>query len=280
MIVRLPSSYLQHRASTGRLSSGVDSDSDPEKGRKKHLQMQNIPPRLRDIFVAPPGYLMVGGDHQAIEWCLFCWVGATLCHSQFHRELLERFMRDELDPHQHLARTFYQKPEVSLKERKTAKPYTYGLLYMGSPDGVADDQGHPHEMGRRMGVAHKIAFRPKPVWDTLLMRAKRLKYVQTPLGFRRYFWGYEPKATEIIATEIQGTAGDLHKWLLLDIAKGLKPKWELLTVGHDSDVLLVPESEAGDAAIWLKARLEQPIPFLNNQPFKAEIKVGPNWRTV
>jgi DNA polymerase I-like protein with 3'-5' exonuclease and polymerase domains len=282
LILRVQTQMNQHRTDTGRLSSGVDATADPEKGRRKKQQLQNIPPRLRDMFVAPLGYSLTGADFKAIQWCIFMWRAAKELHSQFHQKLLDDFLRDPKtnDPHSYLARTFYGKQEIAIEERKTVKPYTYGLLFMGSPGGVADDCGDPREMGVRMSKAHMAAFHPKPLWDFLVKECKRQKYVQTPLGFRRYFWHWDPKATEVIATEIQGAEADLMKLVLLSLAQDLDPRWEILTSTHDSYLILHPTEDTARVREYVAAKMEQPIPFFDGQKWLADVKTGQNWRQV
>mgnify|MGYP003577638465 CR=1 FL=1 len=111
------------------------------------------------------------------------------------------------------------------------------------------------------------------------------KYVETPLGWRRYFWGSKPSPTEILGTKVQGTAADLCKYVANDVVKNLPPQArmvspEWLTTTHDSLLIQVLKEAAGQYSTWLRAKMEQPIPWLDRRQWRADVKVGPDWRSV
>jgi DNA polymerase I-like protein with 3'-5' exonuclease and polymerase domains len=136
--------------------------------------------------------------------------------------------------------------------------------------------------------AHEKAFRVGPWQQSVLAQVKKRKYVQTPLGWRRYFWAWNPKPTEVIATLVSGTAADLCKVVLASIFCKLPgtvfhdlPKgWEVSTTLHDSVMLMVPESDSGVAPRWLRAQMEQPISWLDGRSWRCDVKVGKNWMEV
>lgn len=289
-LVWVPTRYSQHRAETGRLSSGLDPN-DPDKGigRKKVQQLHNVPRALRDMYVAPPGKVLVGADSSAVEWVVFMHLGAEINDPPgYHRGLLDRFALppqdpEHLDPHRYLAQVWHGVPSqstVTREDRQTCKPYTYGLLFMGSPRGVADSVGHRWDVGERIAEAHARAFKTKPVWDAIIDEAKRTKQIRTLGGWVRYFWDWNPKPTEVIATKIQGSAADLHKYILIRIAREKPPTWDILTFTHDNDVLMVPEEDEQEARRRLAEWTQMPIPFFGGRGFPAEVKSGKNWRQV
>lgn len=292
----MPTSYGLHRTTTGRLASGID-DSDPDKGIKgrKIQQIQNFPKKIRDAFVADEGYAFVGADSAGIEWAIAIYLASKVnVPSGFHLEILDRFQRGEFDPHRYLASKVFNVPEeeVSGAMRNTAKPYTHGRTFLGSERGLAREAGHPEAVGLRVCNAHHEAFKLKQWQDYELDLVKRRRYVQTPLGWRRYFWEPKPKPQEILGTKVQATAADLCKWILASISFSyerwvsegrwiVEPQgWEMLTSTHDSMLLHVPQEEVSEASSWLKATMEQPIPWLDNRSWRASVKVGQNWRQV
>lgn len=279
-IVRLPTQYSQHRTDSGRLSSGMD-DSDADKGgkRKKVQQLQNVPRKIRDMFVAAPGHVLVAADYKAIEWGDMMWYGTKLPMSLgFHYNLLQKFHAGELDPHKFLASVFYSLPErqVTKRQRDTVKPYTYG--YWQTAISVGRRSGHSDTVARQIGEAHEAAFRMNPIRKWMLDYVRKHKYAETALGFRRWFWEWNPKPEEVFAHFGQGTAADLIKWITLKMVKDYP--WEMLTETHDNIVTQVPEVDAGDAAHKLQEIMEQPIPWMDDHSWRVDIKVGRNWREV
>jgi DNA polymerase I-like protein with 3'-5' exonuclease and polymerase domains len=128
---------------------------------------------------------------------------------------------------------------------------------------------------------HEEAFRVGYWQKFLKEQTKRRHYVETPLGWRRYFWAYEPKLPEVLATRISATAGDLLKWILVRMFSDWPhPTWEMWTTTHDSVILHVPTQDIPDAAVWSKTAMEQPIPWLGGRSFRTDAKSGHTWKEV
>jgi DNA polymerase I-like protein with 3'-5' exonuclease and polymerase domains len=276
-IVRLGTTYMQHRTDSGRLSSGMDKDE--TKGKKqKQMQLQNVPRKIRDMYVAEPGYVLVGADFSAIEWVVMMWYASKLPNSgKFHQERLEWFAEGG-DPHRLLAASLYQKPEAAVRksERQFVKPWTYG--YWTNAASVGARIGINMADSNRVGAAHERTFRMEEVRVWMVTQAKKRKHAQTALGFTRYMWEWNPKPEEVFAHFGSGTAADLCKLVLLDIFR--TSRWEMLTTTHDSIVLHVPEGEADEAAKYLREKMTAPRRGLEGLPLRCEVKVGKNWREV
>jgi DNA polymerase I-like protein with 3'-5' exonuclease and polymerase domains len=250
------SAYAQHRAETGRLSSGVNN-SDPEKvGKEKVQQSQNIPKRLRDAFVTLPGFALVGGDWNAIQWGLAMWCAAKLETDRYHLDLLDAQQRGEMDPHSFLASVYAEVPVEEIGKgdprRRTCKGYTFGYLFGGTPRGLARKVGHPERVGLRVCAAHDRAFRAQHWREWTVTEATRKHHIQTPLGWRRYFWGWKPKGEEILASIIQALEADLLKWTKKSVAEALPKYWTLYTSTHDFLGLQVPETDVQHAVAFLR----------------------------
>jgi hypothetical protein len=109
-----------------------------------------------------------------------------------------------------------------------------------------------------------------------------MRYVETPLGWRRWFWGLDPKSTEILATLIQAAEADLMKWTLASIPRGTARPFDyrLMTTTHDSIMIDAPEKDADMAATFLRGKLEQPVPWLDGRSWRCKVKIGGDWRKV
>lgn len=278
---RMPTQYSLHRTSTGRMSSGT-ADDDPEKKRKQQ-QLQNVPRKLRDAIVPDPGYIMVGGDWSGIDWCIAMWLFAKYKPDGPYMELLERAQRGELDAHRYLASFAFDvvEDQVTSKQRKTCKPYTHGRTFGGSPNGLAAEVGHPQRVGQLVCRAHDRAFQTEEPRNRIYEEAKRKHYVQTPLGWRKYFWDWKPKHQEVIGILVQAIAtGDLLKWTYLRLCQQPLVGFELLTCTHDSFLGQILIDRGEEARHWLKGQMEQPVPWLDNRTWRADVKTGYSWKEV
>jgi DNA polymerase I-like protein with 3'-5' exonuclease and polymerase domains len=248
--------------------------------------LQNVPKSLRDIIVAEPEKVLVNADLVGIEWALSMWFASKHDTDGFHLTILDKFQAGDFDPHRYLASVAFNIPEVDVtdEQRRVCKAYTHGRTYLGSPRTLARNAGHSDATGLKVCEAHERAFRVAPWQQALLAEVKKKHYVQTPLGWRRYFWSWDPKPTEVIATLVSGTAADLLKVVLGTIFAELPRGWEVLTSTHDSVMLMVPEvcerAPEHEASWWLKGRMEQPIPWLDGRTFRCDVKIGTNWAQV
>jgi DNA polymerase-1 len=258
--------------------------SDPDKGlRRKVHQLQNIPRKLRDAFVPDLGHVMIGGDWAGIEWAIAMWFCSKVGEpAGYHEDLLDRFQSGLFDPHRFLAAKAFgvSEAKVTKRQRKICKAYTHGRMFAGTGIGLAREVGHPQRIGIQVCNAHDVAFKHS-VWQSRTVALVRKQhYIQTALGWRRYFWEWKPKPQEVLATLVQGTAADLCKYVLRDIFE-TQPSWvEVLTTTHDSLLLQVPLLKEEEGAAFLKEKMEQPIPWLDNRTWRADIKTGMSWREV
>jgi len=284
-VPRLKTKYHLYRTDTGRLASGMDS-ADAEKKGQKIAQVHNWPKQLRDVVVAEPGKVFIGGDWAAIQWALAMWEAGNVVGDGYHHDLLDRQQQGELDPHTFLAEKF--DPGGGPSARQRAKGYTFGRIFHGYPDVLARECGHPVQTGREICRVHDEVYRLQAWWDYELEQVLQRKYVETAGGFRKYFWDpiqrnsrgevVRPKLQEILATKIQGDEADLLKWCMGHMPKD--SEIELITTLHDAMLIQVWEDKVEYGKGWLTEVMGQPIPFLDNRSWRATIKVGKNWKEV
>jgi len=258
--------------------------SDPDKGIKgrKVQQIQNMPKRLRDMFVPDEGMIMVGADWSNIEWLAFMVFAARLNKpAGFHKALIERFCAGELDAHRYLASVVYGVPEEQVQpgQRKIAKPFTHALDYYGAPTTVGRLYGIPDEVSGRVAVAHERAFRVSPVQQHLISLAKQQQFIQTSWGWRIWFFDWEPKPTEILGGITQAECADLCKTTLVRLFAEFprRQRWEFLTTTHDSILLQVPIADKEDAENLLRTEMTRPIPQWGGIRPVVEIASGYSW---
>jgi len=269
---RIHGRFNQAVTATGRISS-----SEPN--------LQNIPirtelgRRIREAFVAPPGYVLVSADYSQIELRI-------LAHITGDPALLEAFAT-EADIHARTASEVFGLPldEVTSAQRARAKTINFGIIYgMGA-----------HKLAGELGISQKVA---KAYIDGYLAKypgvhayiervteeAMQTGFVTTLLGRRRSIAAInsrnfnEREAAKRIAvnTPIQGSAADIIKLAMLGIQKklaGLESR--LILQVHDELVLEVREDELETVSELVRREMENA--YALRVPLKVELGWGANW---
>jgi DNA polymerase-1 len=271
---RVHTSYNQTVTATGRLSS-----SNPN--------LQNIPIRTdegRDIrkgFIADNGCLLLSADYSQIELRVFA-------HYSEDPVLIRAFESGEDIHARTAAEVFGVDPQlVTLEMRRMAKMINFGIIYgMG-----------PLRLAKELGISKKVAQAyldnyyerykgVKEFKEKMLSQARQNRYVTTLLKRRRYVpninsdnGNLKSEAERVaINTPIQGTAADLIKMAMINIAERLqreKLKTKTLLQVHDELVFEVPEKELDRVSQLIKDEMEHVYPL--NVPLKVDANWGKNW---
>ena len=171
---RVHTCYHQAVAATGRLSS-----MDPN--------LQNIPirtpegRRIRQAFVAPPGWCIVAADYSQIELRI-------MAHLSGDAGLLNAFAEDR-DIHQATAAEVFGMPleQVTSDQRRSAKMINFGLIYGMSAFGLAARLGIERSEAQRYV---ELYFQRYPgvrrYMDETRQQARERGYVETVFGRRLY----------------------------------------------------------------------------------------------
>ncbi len=271
---RVHTSYNQTVTATGRLSS-----SNPN--------LQNIPIRtdegreIRKGFVADSNHLLLSADYSQIELRVFA-------HYSEDPVLLEAFEIGEDIHTRTAAEVFDLDPKMVTPEmRRMAKTINFGIIYgMG-----------PIKLAKELGISKKVAQayldnyyeRYKGVKDfkeKIVSQAVQNGYVATLLKRRRYLPNINSENGNLrgeaeraaINTPIQGTAADLIKMAMINIADRLKRedlKTKMLLQVHDELVFEVPKGELPVTSKIIKDEMEGV--YRLNIPLKVDINWGTNW---
>lgn len=271
---RVHTSFNQAITQTGRLSS-----SDPN--------LQNIPIRteegkkIREAFVADKGNVLLSADYSQIEL-------RVIAHIAKDKDMIETF-KEGRDIHTETAAKVYNVPEnkVTSEMRRTAKVVNFGILYGVSAHGLKQQLGISREEGQSLidkyFALHKTVDK---YMEKMIIQAWELGYVETIFGRRRYFPEIKSKNFSVresakrmaINMPIQGTAADLMKLAMIDIAKELprisKDSRMLLQV-HDELVFEVPEKDAKKVAEFVQDKMENVVKL--SVPIEVSIGWGKNW---
>ena len=267
-------SYHQAVAATGRLSS-----TDPN--------LQNIPirtpegRRIRQAFVAPPGWKLLAADYSQIELRI-------MAHLSADAGLLRAFAGDA-DIHQATAaEVFGVAPEaVSADQRRSAKAINFGLIYGMSAFGLARQLGIDRGAAQRYVDAYFARYPGvKAYMDTTRARARREGYVETVFGRRLYLPEINSKNRALqqyaersaINAPMQGTAADIIKRAMLAVdawCEAERPPVQLIMQVHDELVLEVRADFIEPATERLRAAMSSAAALA--VPLKVDVGVGDNW---
>jgi DNA polymerase-1 len=272
---RVHTSYSLSGAQTGRLAS-----TDPN--------LMNIPirteigRRIRDAFIAEPGFVMLSADYSQIELRL----AAHICEVPQLREAFEA----GADIHNMTAAELFG--EANRDTRASAKTINFAILYGISRWGLAQRLGVTAEEAQAVidryferfpGISRYIAdtlseVRETGFTTTLFGRKTHFPRIKSNVQHERQ--GAERAA---INAPIQGTAADIIKRAMARMgpalaAEGLAGTRMLMQV-HDELVFEVPEAEVEGATRVIRdvmARAAEPAQPLS-VPLGVEIGSGLNW---
>ena len=271
---RIHTSYHQAVAQTGRLSS-----SDPN--------LQNIPirraegRRIRQAFVAPPGYVLMAADYSQIELRI-------MAHLSGDEGLLRAFEADR-DVHQATAAEVFgvETEAVTADQRRLAKTINFGLIYGMSPFGLA------RQLGIDRGSAQKYVERyfarypgVKRFMDDTRTRARATGYVETVYGRRLYLPDIRAGNKQLqqyaersaINAPMQGTAADIIKRAMIAVdawcCREDAPARLIMQV-HDELVLEVQADAAAEVAREVQERMTSAGEL--RVSLKVELGTGSNW---
>jgi DNA polymerase-1 len=271
---RIHTSYHQAVAATGRLSS-----TDPN--------LQNIPirtpegRRIRQAFIAAPGFRLVAADYSQIELRIMAHLSADAA--------LLRAFAEERDIHQATAAEVLGVPlaSVDADQRRSAKAVNFGLIYGMSAFGLA------RQLGISRGDAQKyvdLYFERYPgvkrYMDETRQQARETGYVETVFGRRLYLPEIQSRNQALrqyaersaINAPMQGTAADIIKRAMIDVDGWLQSSHvpaRLIMQVHDELVLEVAEAEILHVARELRERMVRAADL--KVPLKVDIGVGKNW---
>ncbi len=272
---RLHTRYVQIGAATGRMAS-------------KDPNLQNIPiktdlgRRIRNAFVATPGYELVSFDYSQIE----LRIAAILTGDE---GLLEIF-REGRDVHAEVAaRVFGKNSSLDAREqRRRAKVINFGILYGMGVNALQAGLGTSRKEAQEFYDQYFVAF-PKLAGyiDETKGLANRQGYTETMFGRRRYLDGikspipYVKAAAERMAINapMQGTQADIIKLAMIELGKILDDDAYMLLQVHDELVFEIKKEKVEELAPKIKKIMEEAMPesMTKGVPIVADGKHGPNW---
>lgn len=267
--------FNQALTQTGRLSS-----TDPN--------LQNIPIRMeegrkiRQAFVpSEEGWLIFSSDYSQVEL-------RVLAHISGDEKLIEAF-REGMDIHTKTAmEVFHVKAEeVTPEMRRQAKAVNFGIVYGISDYGLSQNLGITRKEAGEFIKRYFASYpRVKEYMDETVREAKQKGYVSTLLKRRRYLPEISSRNFNLrsfaertaMNTPIQGSAADIIKKAMIDMAKRLKKeklRARLLLQVHDELIFEAPEEEIEVLKEIVPEVMEHAVDLA--APLKVDSAYGPTW---
>ncbi|KXH87207.1 DNA polymerase I [Sporosarcina sp. HYO08] len=261
--------FQQALTTTGRLSS-------------INPNLQNIPIRLeegrkiRAAFVpSEPGWYMFAADYSQIEL-------RVLAHISKDEKLIEAF-REGADIHTKTAMDVFGvgQEEVTSNMRRAAKAVNFGIIYGISDYGLSQNLNITRKEAGQFIDTYLASFPGvKQYMDDIVADAKMKGYVTTLLNRRRYL----PEITSsnfnlrgfaertAMNTPIQGSAADIIKKAMIDMAERLKEEnmqTRMLLQVHDELIFEAPQEEL--------EKLKQIVPEVMENAISLKVPLKVDW---
>lgn len=271
---RVHTNYHQAVTATGRLSS-----SDPN--------LQNIPVRnaegrrIRQAFIAEPGYKLVAADYSQIELRI-------MAHLSKDAGLLQAFAEGR-DIHQATAAEVFDTPldKVSSEQRRNAKAINFGLIYGMSAFGLSKQiMTDPNQAKAYMDKYFQRYPGVRQYMETTRNLCAQQGYVETLFGRRLYlpeinsknFVQRQAAERTAINAPMQGTAADIMKLAMLAVdawlvKSGLDAR--IIMQVHDELVFEVAATQVDELIAGVLPCMETAAQL--QVPLVVEAKSGNNW---
>ncbi|MFJ4431796.1 DNA polymerase I [Pseudomonas sp. NPDC089395] len=271
---RIHTSYQQAVAATGRLSS-----SDPN--------LQNIPirtaegRRIRQAFVASPGYQLLAADYSQIELRI-------MAHLAKDEGLLHAF-RNDLDVHRATAAEVFgvALEAVTTDQRRSAKAINFGLIYGMSAFGLAKQIGVDRKQSQDY-IDRYFARYPGVLAYMERTRAQAAEqgFVETLFGRRLYLPDINAKNPALrkgaertaINAPMQGTAADIIKRAMVNVDNWLSQSSldaRVILQVHDELVLEVRADLVEQVKDEIRGHMSSAAQL--DVPLLVEVGIGANW---
>lgn len=271
---RIRTSFQMTVTATGRLSS-----TEPN--------LQNIPTRtelgskMREMFVAAPGHVLVDADYSQIELRL-------LAHISGDTAMQQAFLSGA-DFHTVTAARVFHVPQdqVTHQMRSRAKAVNFGIVYGISAFSLSQDIGVTVQEAKEYMDRYFATYTGvKQYMTDVVDKAQEQGYVETLWHRRRAL--PELKSSNFnmrsfgervaLNMPIQGTAADIIKLAMVRVhrrlaAEGLEAR--LIMQVHDELIVECPEAEASRVEALLQQEMQGVAEL--SVPLLAEAHTGRNW---
>ena len=270
---RIRTSFQMTVTATGRLSS-----TEPN--------LQNIPTRtdlgskMREMFVAAPGHVLVDADYSQIELRL-------LAHISGDEAMQQAFLSGE-DFHTVTAARVFHVPQdqVTHQMRSRAKAVNFGIVYGISAFSLSQDIGVTVAEAKEYMERYFATYTGvRQYMEQVVSQARERGYVETLWHRRRAL--PELKSSNFnmrsfgervaLNMPIQGTAADMIKIAMIHVDKLLKGTRSRLILQIHDELLVDLHRDELDLIPKIEEAMVSALPLPNGVPILVEARTGGNW---
>ena len=272
---RVHTDYMQTVAATGRLSSN-------------NPNLQNIPIRtergrqVRKAFIPRnEDYILLAADYSQIELRII----AALSQED---NMIKAFKNGQ-DIHASTAAKVFDVPleAVTRAQRSNAKTVNFGIIYGVSAFGLSNQTELSRSESKELiDTYYKNYPKLRNYISSQVDFAREHGYVSTVLGRRRYLKDINSSNQVVrgaaernaVNAPIQGSAADIIKIAMINIAKELKAKeyrTKMLLQVHDELVFDVYKPELEEVKQMVKTQMESA--YTLDVPLEVDLGIGKDW---
>ncbi len=270
--------FSQVSTATGRLAS-------------MEPNLQNIPTdgsgyglAIREAFKPKTGHVFIAADYSQIELRVLAYLSQDM-------NLKAAFSYDH-DIHSETAARIFNVPldSVTHEQRQVGKKINFSILYGLTPYGLSKDLGIGQKEARSYIEGYFAQYPGVSVWmETVIAEVMATGYVATLWGRKRYIPTifeknrvlHEEAKRMAVNTKVQGTAADIMKLGMIEIARKFKDQSidaQILLQIHDEILVSVAEPIANRVQQLVTDTLESVVHW--NVPLKVTTRTGLSWKEV
>lgn len=272
--MRIHTHFIQTGTATGRLSS-------------QNPNLQNIPShdalgmRIREAFCAEEGNILISSDYSQIELVVLAHISKD--------PILNEIIKEGVDVHKRTASIIFGvfEDDVTKEMRAIAKAVNFGVIYGMSAFGLSEELHISRKEASAFISAYFNTYKEVATFiQNTYIECETKGYVETIMARRRYVPEIKSNVRNIkelgkriaVNTIIQGSAADIMKKAMLDVAKTLKEaklKTKILLQVHDELILESLKNEAEESIVLVKKTMEEAYKL--SVPLRTSISTGKNW---
>ncbi|MCP4502364.1 MAG: DNA polymerase I [Deltaproteobacteria bacterium] len=271
---RVHATFQQTVGATGRL---ITTDPDLQRTPIKTKEGK----RIREAFVARPGFQIVSADWSQIELRI-------LAHFSGDPGFAEAFTTGQ-DIHTRTATQIFGIDEaaVTRAQRDVAKTVNFATIYGQGASALGQQLKIPRKEAQTYIAAYFAAYHGVRRWlDDTVAAAHDTGFVETLLGRKRFIPELSSNsfmdraAGERIAanTPIQGTGADICKLAMLNLFEAFSSRnlqAKMLLQIHDELLFEVPEQEIDEVVELIRHEMESVVKL--DVPLVVDVGVGKSW---
>ena len=267
---------------SGRISSGKN------KITGKGMNMQNIPKKIRNLYIAETGFSVVRGDLAQAE----TMVVADILYRCGDPTLRKKYLDDpNFDIHSWMMDmiNFYTKGAVKA-DRQMGKLANHSGNYMAGPGVLVnkamkfDIPGINYHVAKKILEArHKAIPGLKVWWKEVEKTLNKCRCISTCMGRTRQFFGRLDNTTfrDAVSFEPQSIVGDVNNKIFWEMCYYFRdtPAKVLIQV-HDEVGTICPDNMVEEVIAAHRRFANIPLEIIKNKPLviPVDMEVGKNWK--